>query len=475
MNLIYPDLPAYDFIHRTLSFEYEDLILPVVEKLRLTPSKSKAYRPDTYFISPFAGKGERSRPDTWRQVIMSLANRNFAAPNINEDHDVALTAKMMFDSVTRLLRMDRISEHFDVIEPCVNKINDWLLTRDSRKFKNILRGMNYKLWSEEVKNMKIMVKGDMKPKLDNSHFSKYAPPSNIVYYQHVINMYFSPIFLEIFSRINYCLPDNVILYSGMNLEELAASIQSKLKNPLETYQYTEIDFSKFDKSQGVIVKRYEELIYKFFKFSPNVYDNFKLSEYFCQAKSASGVAVDLFASRRTGSPNTWLSNSLCTLGMLSMVYDIETVELILISGDDSLIISKEKLPNQTSELNKIFGMESKFQENPCPYFCSKFILSVNNKIVIIPDLVRLYEKLSVPISQVQLEHPTLLRERFTSYRDLLKPYFDLSVHNILDHFLSLRYGHPKFASYASFCYIHVIFSNFQSFRRVFETENVVLI
>ncbi|QVY19196.1 RNA-dependent RNA polymerase [Agapanthus velarivirus] len=475
MNLIYPELSAYDFIHRTLDFEYGDFMVPIVEKLRITPSKSKSYRPDTYYISPFAGKGERSRPDTWRQVIISLANRNFSAPSINEDHDINLTSKLMFDSVVKLLRMDRISEHYDVSEPCLHKINDWLLTRDSRKFKNILRGMNYKMWFDEVSAMKIMIKGDMKPKLDNSHFTKYAPPSNIVYYQHVINMYFSPIFLEIFTRINYCLPDNIILYSGMNLEELAANIQMKLRNPLDSYNFTEIDFSKFDKSQGAIVKRYEELIYKFFNFSPNVYDNFKMSEYFCQAKSSSGVAVDLFASRRTGSPNTWLSNSLCTLGMLSMVYDLAEVDLILISGDDSLIITKSKLPNRSSELNRMFGMESKYQENPCPYFCSKFILSVNNKIVIIPDLVRLYEKLSVPISQANLDHPTLLRERFTSYRDLLRPYFDLSVHNILDHYLALRYNHPKFASYASFCYIHVIFSNYYSFRKVFDSDNVVLI
>nr|WBR64447.1 MAG: RNA-dependent RNA polymerase [Grapevine leafroll-associated virus 7] len=475
MNLVFPTQSAYDFIHRTLSFEQTDFDIPVLGNAKVSMSNSKVYVGKTYKLPLLCGKGERARPNTWKQVLISLSHRNFAAPQINEEHDQEFTSSVLFESLMSCMKLEKISECFDVVEPCLNKIDMWLTTRDSRRFKGILNNLSYDVWVEQVTNLKLMVKGDIKPKLDESHYDKYAPPSNIVYYQQMINMFFSPVFLEIMGRIKYCLKDNIVLYGGMNLSELGSVIKSKLTDPLPSYNYTELDFSKFDKSQGTIIKMYEETVYKFFKFSPNTYDNFKLSEYFCQASSNCGVKVDLFSSRRTGSPNTWLSNTLCTLAILSATYQLEDYDLILVSGDDSLLVSKNPVLNKAYEINKNFGMECKFMEHPCPYFCSKFLVEVDDNCIIMPDLVKVFERWSNPIPTDMMENDGVLKERFTSYKDLLQGYFNDNISFHLDLLLSKRYFHPEGASYAAFCFIHVVLSNFRNFKEIFDTSSEVII
>nr|UTS94300.1 RNA-dependent RNA polymerase [Cordyline virus 1] len=468
MCVVFKNISAYDFVHRTMEFEFNNIELPILENIKIEPSKNKDYKGVACIIPKVLGKGERSRPNTIRQALISLSNRNFAAPDINQDHDLVQSANILFNGFLKCLNTRKVLEFDDVIESDLNKIDRWLSSRDSRKYNALLGSLNYEPWNKDVNNLKLMIKGELKPKTDTSGYVKYAQPANIVYYQHVINMFFSPIFLEIFSRISYCLRPNVVIFSGMNLDELAEVIQTRLRFPLDSYYCCEIDFSKFDKSQGVIMKMYEEIVYKFFKFSPNVYDNFKISEYFVKARSASGVKVDLFAQRRTGSPNTFLSNSIVTLGLVSNYYDLDDFDLILVSGDDSLLLSRKPIPNQTQFMNKDFGMEAKYLDHPTTYFCSKFIFNDGENIKILPDPVRFFEKLSVPILEENLENQFLLKERFISYRDLMKEYFCESYIVKIDLLLMKKYGIPYFSSYSASSYIHILLSSYKNFLKVFE-------
>ncbi|WZH56809.1 RNA-dependent RNA polymerase [Pyrus virus A] len=473
MDLVFPDMAGFDFITRTLNFEFSGWDLPALEDLKLIPSKSKVYTPRPVCLPMLMGKGERARPATWKQVLLSLSKRNFAAPKINENHDIRETSSILFKSFENCLNERKTAEFWNVIEPDLHKINSWLTSRDGNKYKSILNSFDGRTWQQSVQNLRLMIKGDLKPKMENSGLDTYAIPSNIIYYEHVINMFFSPIFLEIHQRINYCLRSNIILYSGLNLDELGSLIETRLKFPLNNYFFTEIDFSKFDKSQSQIIKLYEQIVYMYFKFSPNIYDNFRLSEYFVRANSTAGVQLDLFCQRRTGSPNTWLSNTLATLAMITTVYNIDDIDLLLVSGDDSLILTRSPLPNKTTELNKDFGMEAKFLNNPVPYFCSKFIVQVDGHIKVVPDPVRFFEKLSVPLLAESRKDCLVLRERFISYRDLMKEYFDDNILKQLDNYLSLRYNTPENSSYAALSYIHCLLSSFKNFEKLFDESAVI--
>ncbi|AFJ05062.2 RNA-dependent RNA polymerase [Cordyline virus 4] len=466
MDLIFPNMTTYDFCYRTASFEFENMELPIIENVKLARDRSKVYSPLPCTLPKIFGKGERNRPNTWKQVLISLSNRNFAAPDINKDHDTVTSCNILFKGFLKFMDQRKISEYFDVIESDLNKIDEWLTSRDTRKYKNILTSVNHESWISSLNSMKLMVKGELKPKLDNTVLRKYSPPANIVYYEHIVNMYFSPIFLEIFHRISYCLRPNCVIYSGMNLDELGDAIKSRLRFPVDYYYCCEIDFSKFDKSQGIIVKMYEEVVYKFFKFSPNMYDNFKMTEYFSKVRSTCGVNVDLFAQRRTG---------ITTLGILGNYYDLNDFDLVLVAGDDSLLLSRCPIENVTSRINKDFGMEAKFLEQPTSYFCSKFIIELDGKIKVIPDPVRFFEKLSVPIPDDFASNGAVLRERFISYRDLLKEYFCENNIVEIDKKISLKYKTPYFSSYDSCAYIHNLLSSYKNFLKIFLDGDKVLI
>nr|QTP76578.1 p7 [Potato yellow vein virus]QTP76580.1 p7 [Potato yellow vein virus] len=467
MELINPGLSAHDYLYRTLLYEYEQYELPFVDDLTLDITRSAPYTSGDFLVPKILGKGERTRPDTWKQVLISLSHRNFSAPRINERFDNVKTAEILSKNLIGCMKLERLYENFDPVLPDLRRVDKWLISRDPNKLRRLYRSFSTDLLVNKFNDLKLMVKGSMKPKLDTSSYSTYTPPSNIVYYEQVVNMFYSPIFLEVFERIRYCMNDKIVMYSGMNLETLSEIISCKLTMPLNEYYTTEIDFSKFDKSQGVVFKLYEEMVYKFFKVSEDVYENIKFSEYFCRVRSRSGIQTELGAQRRTGSPNTWLSNTLTTMAVVLSSYNLDDIELFLVSGDDSLIFSKYPLDNRTQRMNVDFGMEAKFIENSVPYFCSKFIIQDRGRIKVIPDPVRFFEKLSVPVSYQDYENWNMIRERFISYKDLMVEFdYDTSC-MLVDVMVSKRYSLPNMASYAALCYIHCLLANAQSFKRIY--------
>nr|AYJ76763.1 polyprotein [Potato yellow vein virus] len=475
MELINPGLSAYDYLYRTLLYEYEQYELPFVDDLTLDITRSTPYTSGDFLVPKILGKGERTRPDTWKQVLISLSHRNFSAPRINERFDNVKTAEILSKNLIGCMKLERLYENFDPVLPDLRRVDKWLISRDPNKLRRLYRSFSTDLLVNKFNDLKLMVKGSMKPKLDTSSYSTYTPPSNIVYYEQVVNMFYSPIFLEVFERIRYCMNDKIIMYSGMNLETLSEIISCKLTMPLNEYYTTEIDFSKFDKSQGVVFKLYEEMVYKFFKVSEDVYENIKFSEHFCRVRSRSGIQTELGAQRRTGSPNTWLSNTLTTMAVVLSSYNLDDIELFLVSGDDSLIFSKYPLDNRTQRMNVDFGMEAKFIENSVPYFCSKFIIQDRGRIKVIPDPVRFFEKLSVPVSYQDYENWNMIRERFISYKDLMVEFdYDTSC-MLVDVMVSKRYSLPNMASYAALCYIHCLLANAQSFKRIYSDSILVSI
>ncbi|QPZ55127.1 ORF1b, partial [Jasmine virus A-1] len=468
MSLINPGLSAYNYISRTLFYEYDQYELPLVEELSLDMSKSKPYSAGRYICADILGKGERSRPETWKQVISSLSHRNFSAPRINERIDVLKSSENLAQSLYKAFDVVKCAENFDPILPDIYKISKWLEERDNSKIGRLRRSLSHELMASQFERMKLMIKGDMKPKMDLSSYSTYSPPANIIYYKHVVTMFFSPLFLEVFDRLTYCLSEKIVLYSGMDLSTLGEVVSAKLPLPLDCYDTIEIDFSKFDKSQGVVFKLYEEIIYKLFNFPADVYELLKFTEYFCSARSACGVSLELGAQRRTGSPNTWLSNTLVTLGIILNYYDLDSIDLPLVSGDDSLIFTRKNLGNRVNDINRDFGMEGKFLLNSVPYFCSKFIIEDRGKIRVVPDPIRFFEKLSVPIREEDALNLEFLHDRHVSYKDLLIDFDYDTTCLLVDRLIAYRYNIPEMSSYAALCYIHCFCSNVLAYQRLLQ-------
>ena len=106
--------------------------------------------------------------------------------------------------------------------------------------------------------------------------------------------------------------------------------------------------------------------------------------------------------------------------------------------------------------------------NSVPYFCSKFIYLDGGRVRVTPDAQRMFEKLSTPIRRRDFEEGTLLKERFTSYKDLMIDYMKDTTCLHVDHLLSIRHNIPPMSSYAALSYIHCMFANMVAFRKLWD-------
>ena len=108
MNLINPNIGAYEYIHRTLLFEFHDFELPYLEDVDVKMNKGKVYTPGEFIITNLLGKGERARPNTWKQALISLSKRNFSVPRVNEKLDVLTTAEKLCQGLFRCFNFSKL-------------------------------------------------------------------------------------------------------------------------------------------------------------------------------------------------------------------------------------------------------------------------------------------------------------------------------------------------------------------------------
>lgn len=227
----------------------------------------------------------------------------------------------------------------------------------------------------------------------------------------------------------------------------------------------EVDFSKFDKSQDLFIKEYERALYSEFGFDDELLDVWMEGEYRARATTLDGqLSFSVDGQRRSGGSNTWIGNSLVTLGILSLYYDVSKFELLLISGDDSLIYSKEKISNFSSEICLETGFETKFMSPSVPYFCSKFVVQTGNKTCFVPDPYKLLVKLGAP--QYKLTDDELF-ELFTSFKDITQDFGDQVVLEKLKLLVETKYGFTSGTTMPALCAIHCVRSNYLSFERLF--------
>lgn len=269
-------------------------------------------------------------------------------------------------------------------------------------------------FSDYMQRLKMMVKRDAKVKLDTSYISKYSAAQNIVFHKKIINMIFAPLFKDIERRLVAILRPNLIMYTEMNLITFSRRL-STLLGGVDGYYKGEIDFSKFDKSQGRYLKTFEIFLYKLLGFDPDLLDLWAASEERVRVQSQ----VDTFSAhvntqRRTGTSTTFLGNSIVTLTLLAMYYDLRLCKCVCFAGDDSIMFSDFPISDKSEPMVAELGMEAKFVKDRHAYFCSKFIIFAHNLTFVVPDPVKLVVKLGVPLVNISLID---LYERYVSFRD----------------------------------------------------------
>ncbi|WBK62448.1 polymerase [Dregea volubilis virus 1] len=316
-----------------------------------------------------------------------------------------------------------------------------------------------------ISYFKLMVKRDAKVKLDSTCLVKHPPAQNIMFHSKAINALFSPIFDEIKNRVIDSLNSNIAFYTEMDHDKFASLCSAMVGDDDSMYHIGEVDFSKFDKSQDVFVKEFEREVYRCFGFEPELLDVWMQGEYNARAKSLDGkLAFNVTNQRRSGGSNTWLGNSLVTLGILAMYYDVTKLSALFISGDDSLMYSTEPLKNHAEVICVETGFETKFMSPSVPYFCSKFVVHCGHRTYFVPDPYKLLVKLGAPRSEPTEDN---LFEVFVSFKDLTKHFSDERVIRKVAELMSVKYQFESPYTLPALHSIHCINANFKNFLSLY--------
>lgn len=271
---------------------------------------------------------------------------------------------------------------------------------------------------DKLDKYELTLKSTVKPQLDLDANKEYNAPQTVVFKEKEFNLLYAPIFREIKNRMRCVMSDSVFIYSDLSPDQFANLLTSKLPvKDLKNKKTVEIDFKKFDKCQHSLLFRFECQLYKLFGMPQWMLDIWAQSHQHTTLKCYNaGVKTKVNYQRKSGDPATLLGNTLVSMGMIALTYDFQYG---LFVGDDVSLFGVDYV-DRNSYITSIFGMESKVFESYSSYFCSKFLLFIEDSVYFIPDPI----KLLVKLGRHDLRNLDHVEEYRISTLDLIKGYAD---------------------------------------------------
>ncbi|ACJ68815.1 polymerase [Lilac ring mottle virus] len=415
------------------------------------------------YAEPLFQTGATSRRiNTQRETLLAAKKRNMNIPELAQIFDMEREREVCFQRfLLNVVDKTRLGK----LEP--------MMTTEVKFFNDYLVGKNPPL-SEYQGPLNLcsldkymhMVKTTIKPVEDNSLIHERPLCATITYHKKGIVMQSSPIFLAAMSRLFFVLKSKILIPSGkfhqlFNLDPLSFESARWFK---------EVDFSKFDKSQGELHHLVQKDIFMALGLPPDFVDVwFSSHERSHIVDRDTGVGFSVNYQRRTGDAVTYLGNTIVTLICLARVYDLNSSDItfVVASGDDSLIGSLHELPRDSESLFvSLFNFEAKFPHNQ-PFICSKFLVAVDveggrREVISVPNPAKLLIRMGKKDCQYQD-----LGELFISWLDVVKYFRDSEVCRKVADLCAYRQKRgPSMYLEAALLALPVCFSNRKKFLNI---------
>jgi hypothetical protein len=313
-----------------------------------------------------------------------------------------------------------------------------------------------------------MIKRDVKPVLTTALQSEYTKAATITYHKPDLTQVATAIFGQFKTRLLQCRASKVNFPLDHD-SDLSGYLTGCHLGSEQDY-FTEIDFSKFDKSQGEVHQIIQDKILLKFGVDPEFVALWstahRQSSIFDQGV---GIGFKTDFQRRTGDAFTFLGNTLVTAAMLAYVIDdFEAIRYILVGGDDSLICSYRHIEVPLEPLESVFNMSCKLIQPACPYFASRYLIRRGDEILCVPDPYKLLVKMGrkdIPDNEDALE------EVRKGLADSAKYLFDDEVKLKLSILVQVRYNKAAPSLYDALCFVHWALATATNFKTLFNISN----
>lgn len=381
------------------------------------------------------------RNPSMKEVMLGTKKRNLAAPKIAVEGN---TRVVVTDMVANFIRtyIPKNLRHFlnifrdNPIIPNFSLLHDWAQTQKSDLDKKI--NPDYSMATDDWSVYNLMNKPNPKPDTTAAGVYKYAQTQTIVYHDKEINAIMCVIMRQAKKRLLAVLHSKFQMFTDMSPEDFEKELNKRFSAKILRKKHKlEVDISKYDKSQGELLLLAELEIYRILGVP-----DFILKKWYLAHRNT--VLIDrtndikffIDFQRKSGNATTYLGNTIVLMLVLCTLFDLEKADMVVVSGDDSLIISDKPFPDRSTQCARIFNLESKFLRFKSSYFCSKFLVEVDDQIRFVPDPFKLLIKLGRG-DLVNYEHVEEYRKSLT---DLLEIYHNSGIDAPLQKALDERYG-----------------------------------
>lgn len=341
-----------------------------------------------------------TRSSTLVESLLAAMKRNFSSPELTGIVSYDKISSCMLEALLEAyIDPCLVCHHRSRIAPDIIETSLWLSEQD-----NAVVGLidpDEPLHCKPLNHYEFMIKRSCKPPLTLNDAKKYQALQTIVCTTKYFNSIFFPMVRTIKSRIMASKRTNVIFNTDASVSELSSAISNVFPPRMitATDQFLEVDFSKYDKSQELLALLFEIKLLSYFGMDDEFIDLWWNMHIKTRVKDRStSLSFDVFFQRKSGDPATWLGNTMYTAALLAYAFPVKQAKISMFSGDDSLIIG----PGLSSSIfldptvfAQAFNLEAKvFFHYKYPYFCSKFLIPVNDlSWCLVPDPIKLCVKL----------------------------------------------------------------------------------
>lgn len=437
---------------------------------------------------------QQDRDKTPLETIVALIKRNADVPHNNCDMDEKRLAKLVvnkfFDSYVDPNHIAVVSEYFRTkIDLSSNDLKKWA-KRTDRKIIPVgedncgLRELDI----TRSNRYKFQIKPQVKPKIEPGSQFEVQALQTIAFHDPEITQILSPIMKKFTERLNSILQLNVRIFSDDSPTNIADQINMTRKWRKYGLIPTEVDISKFDKSQGSLVLEIELELMRRLGMSKEIMDIWRHAHTQTElVNKDAGLNVKINYQRKSGDAGTFIGNTTISMCLLAAsiniaqtdVYSTQApqlwgseasktsvvakVDYLLAAGDDTYFLSDQVYTKEGIDfMSDVMNFEVKVFSKHYGYFCSRFIIEDDFNLLVVPDPM----KVLVKLGRNSLRDVGHVEEYRRSLYDLLSPLRYAYVREDVSYAIAERYN-TTVDMYSAICALDYAVRDPDVFREFF--------
>lgn len=348
------------------------------------------------------------RVSTATEILLGIQKRNASVP---ETQGISIHKDLVDSMVCNFVKvfLDPSQLHLvdifksNEIGPTPNNIQSWL---DASKYTSLyLRNNSYlEVTSLPFDKYDYSIKESPKPIQTFASSVTYQALQTISAHKKFVNSVFCPVIKKAKDRLMCLMKSKYIMFFDMSSDTFIDKL-NRLCNPscirhkmISGMIYSkELDISKYDKSQGYEALAFQCTILKMLGCSNEIIGYYQICQKLSRMSSREhNIHFYLNYQMKSGVALTLLGNTLFTMATNAMVYPDEEVIFAAFCGDDAYYLlekGRNNICDKSTLISNMLNLEVKEMSYHFGYFCSKFLLMGSTGWYLIPDPLKLLNKL----------------------------------------------------------------------------------